>query len=554
MKKITTNLLLISISACFIFSSCNKSNMMTVDYQVVPLPQEISMHEGNGFTLNRRTKIQYPQGDEVQKRNADFLSLYIKQITGLNLQTTDETTLENVIILKNDYSSDKEEAYKITVDSRSIVIDGSNQAGTFYGIQTLRKSLAGINSANKILLPACQIEDYPRFGYRGTHLDVARHMFTVEEIKTFIDILALHNINTFHWHLTDDQGWRIEIKSRPKLTEISSMRAQTVIGRNTGEFDGKPYGGFYTQDEAKDIIHYAQERFITIIPEIDLPGHMVAALAAYPELGCTGGPYKVEEQWGIFDDVLCAGNDDIFVFLEDVYTEIIDLFPSKYINVGGDECPKTQWKVCPKCQKRIKELGLKSDVKHTKEEYLQSYVIQRMEKFINSKGRRVIGWDEILEGGIAPDATILSWRGIEGGITAAKQSHDVVMVPTSYLYFDYYQSQDRNTEPLGIGGYVPVEKVYSFNPIPEELTKEQQKYIIGVQANLWTEYVKTAEHMQYMLLPRLAALSEVQWMKQENRNYQEFLPRVTKLTHLYDLFGYNYAKHIFEVKDSTSVH
>jgi hexosaminidase len=517
------------------------------DYDIVPLPQEIARKDAGAFVPNEQTKICYDPNCEGQKKNAQFLALYLNQLTGLNLEITEKKQSKNVILLKNDFRHSTAEAYRLTVDAKSIVIDGADVAGTFRGIQTVRKSLAGTKTGDRIAFPAVEITDYPRFAYRGTHLDVSRHLFSTDDVKTVIDMLALHNINYFHWHITDDQGWRIEIKSRPKLTTIGSMRRQTVIGKNTGEFDGIPYGGYYTQEEVKDIVRYAQDRYITIIPEVDLPGHAVATLAAYPELGCTGGPYEVEGQWGIFEDVLCAGNEDIFTFLEDVYSEIMALFPSEYINVGGDECPKTRWKTCPKCQAKIKELGLEKDDHHTAEEYLQSYVIQRMERFINSKGRRVIGWDEILEGGIAPDATVLSWRGIEGGIEAAQQHHDVIMAPTSYFYFDYYQSQDHRLEPFGIGGYVPVEKVYSFDPLPEELTADEHRYVIGVQANLWTEYVTTAAHLQYMYLPRLAALCEVQWLEQERRDYRHFLPRVMKLTKIYDLLGYRYAEHIFDV-------
>jgi hexosaminidase len=549
-KTIKKHAILLFLFATMLACTNNKTTIIA-DYNTVPLPQEIAQKGAGAFVLNKQTKICYGQNNEQQKKNAAFLALYLKQLTGLNLELTDKELSANAIILKNDYPHDLAESYHLAVNSENIVINGADEAGTFHGIQTLRKSLAGAKAGDEVHFPAVEITDYPRFRYRGTHLDVSRHLFSVDEVKTVIDILALHNINYFHWHITDDQGWRIEIKSRPKLTAISSMRHQTVIGKNTSEFDETPYGGFYTQEEVKDIIKYAQDQHITIIPEVDLPGHMVAALAAYPELGCTGGPYEVEGQWGIFEDVLCAGNEEIFTFLEDVYTEIIDLFPSEYINVGGDECPKTRWETCPKCQAKIKELGLKKDAHHTAEEYLQSYVIQRMEKFINSKGRRVIGWDEILEGGIAPDATILSWRGTEGGITAARQHHDVIMVPASHFYFDYYQSQDLSLEPFGIGGYVPVEKVYSFNPLPEELTADEHKYIIGVQANLWVEYIATAAHLQYMYLPRLAALSEIQWLEQDKRDYQRFLPRVMKLTKIYDLLGYKYAEHIFDVAAAT---
>ena len=380
-------------------------------------------------------------------------------------------------------------------------------------------------------------------------MDVSRHFFTTDSIKRFIDILALHNLNRFHWHLTDDQGWRIEIKKYPLLTTIAAQRDETVIGRNSGEYDGQHYGPFfYTQEECREIVEYAAERHITVIPEIDLPGHMQAALAAYPQYGCTGGPYEVWKMWGVSDNVLCAGNDSTLLFIEDVLSEIIEVFPSEYIHVGGDECPKTQWEQCPKCQERIRELGITGDEKHSAEMYLQSYVINHAESFLNGKGRQIIGWDEILEGGLAPNATVHSWRGIEGGIEAAKQGHDCIMSPTTFMYFDYYQTKYTAEEPLAIGGYVPVEKVYSFEPMHESLTAEEQKHIIGVQANLWSEYIPTFSHVEYMELPRMAALCEVQWCKPENKDYNDFKQRLFPLLNLYDLREYNYAKHILDIE------
>ena len=371
------------------------------------------------------------------------------------------------------------EGYNLTVNSNGVTITGS-EAGVFYGIQTLRKALP-VEACSKVVLPAVSINDYPRFSYRGTHLDVSRHFFNKEEIKRLIDMLALHNINRFHWHLTDDQGWRIEIKKYPKLTTIGAYRNETVIGRNSGEYDGVEYGPyFYTQDDCREIVKYAAERHITVIPEIDLPGHMQAAVAAYPEYGCTGGPYEVWKMWGVSTHVLCAGNDATLSFIEDVLSEVIEVFPSEYIHIGGDECPKDQWQICPKCQARIKKLGLKSDSKHSAEMYLQSFVISHAEKFLNSKGRQIIGWDEILEGGLAPNATVHSWRGVAGGIEAAKQGHNCIMSPNSHLYFDYYQTKYVDDEPLCIGGYVPVEKVYEYEPVDSSLTVEEQKYIIGV--------------------------------------------------------------------------
>lgn len=527
-------------------SACSKESI-EANYNIVPLPQEISETQDGSFILNSKTKIIYPKGDDTLKRVAGFLAEYIKEGTGFSLTITDQDLTDHAIILKAHYKSDVKEAYNLEVTNKLITVNGSDAAGTFHGIQTLRKSIPASTDKNPIVFKGVNIKDYPRFEYRGMMLDVSRHFFSVEDVKNYIDILALHNINRFHWHLTDDQGWRIEIKKYPELTEIGSKREQTVIGRNTGKFDGQPYGGFYTQEQIRDVVDYAQKQFITIIPEIDLPGHMLAALTAYPNLGCTGGPYKVSGEWGIFEDVLCAGNEDIYPFLENVFSEIIDLFPSEYIHVGGDECPKVRWAACPKCQAQIKRLGLKADKEHSAEDKLQSYVISRIENFINAKGRKIIGWDEIMEGGIAPNATIMSWRGTQGGITAAKANHDVIMTPTTYLYFDYYQTDDLTNEKFGIGGFVPVEKVYSFEPMPTELTVDEQKHIKGVQANMWTEYILNREHLQYMLLPRLGALSEIQWTMPEKKDYNKFLYRLADMTKLYKRFGYNFATHIFDI-------
>ncbi len=528
-----------------LMASC-KSDQKIADYQVVPLPQEIAVLHDKPFILGGNVKIIYPDGNEKMHKNAIFLAEYLKKATGKDFAVTTGTEGKDAIILKLDMRTDNPEAYNIKVGSDGIIISAPSAAGVFYGIQTLRKSIPVAVDA-KISLPAAEISDYPRFEYRGVHFDVARHFFTVDEVKSFIDMMTLHNMNRMHWHITEDQGWRLEIKKYPLLTEIGSKRAETVIGRNTGKYDGIPHGGFYTQEQAKEIVAYAAQRYITVIPEIDLPGHMQAALAAYPHLGCTGGPYEVWKQWGISDNVLCAGNDSTLTFIEDVLTEVMDIFPSTYIHIGGDECPKTQWEKCPKCQARIKSLGLKSDDKHSKEERLQSFIINHAEKFLNKHGRQIIGWDEILEGGLAPNATVMSWRGEAGGIEAAKQKHNVLMTPNTYLYFDYYQTKEIDNEPLGIGGYLPVEKVYGYEPMPPSLTPEEQKYIVGVQANHWSEYIPTLSHMQYMALPRWAALSEIQWTMPEKKNYQNFLKRLPRLIKLYDAEGYNYAKHIFDV-------
>ena len=544
MKK---NIFTIAMLSCMLLSCANKA---TADYRVVPLPQEITMTGGKGFTLSERTAIAFQGGNKQMERNAKFLAEYIEEKTGIQVGITAGAITPGGktkgINLSIDNISDNKEAYQLTVDAEGVNIVGASPAGVFYGIQTLRKAIPIADG--QVVLPAVKIYDYPRFGYRGAHLDVSRHYFSVDSIKRFIDILALHNINRFHWHLTDDQGWRIEIKKYPKLSTVAAERDETVIGRNSDKYDGKHYGPFiYTQKECRDIVAYAAERNVTVIPEIDLPGHMQAALAAYPEYGCTGGPYEVWKMWGVSENVLCAGNDATLAFIDDILAEVIEVFPSKYIHIGGDECPKTQWEKCPKCQARIKKLGFKDDEHHSAEMYLQSFVISHAEKFLNSKGRQIIGWDEILEGGLAPNATVMSWRGEKGGIEAAHQKHKVIMTPHTYLYFDYYQSYDRKSEPLAIGGKLPLERVYSYNPLPKELSAEEQKYIIGVQANLWTEYISTFKYAEYMLLPRLAALSEVQWSSADKRNYECFLSRLPRMVQLYDLKQYNYATHAFNI-------
>lgn len=532
--------------AGLLMTACSNQPTTVANYEVVPMPLEINTTQQASFLLKSGVTVYYPAGNEKMQRNAEFLASYVKAQTGIELQVQAGEGGKGGIVLQLGLANDNPEAYQLKVDASQVVISSPSEAGVFYGIQTLRKAVDVAEGSN-VELPAVEIKDQPRFGYRGMMLDVGRHFFSMDEIKTYIDMMALHNINRFHWHLSEDQGWRIKIKKYPKLTEIGSMRKETVIGHNSGKYDGKPYGGFYTQEQAKEIVAYAAERYITVIPEIDLPGHMQAALAAYPELGCTGGPYEVWTQWGVSDNVLCAGNDQTIQFIKDVLAEIVEIFPSEYIHVGGDECPKVKWSTCPKCQARIKALGLKSDNKHTKEERLQSYVIHEAEEFLNSKGRKMIGWDETLEGGLAPNATVMSWRGEAGGIEAAKQHHDVVMTPNTYLYFDYYQSKDTETEPMAIGGYLPIERVYSYEPMPKSLSPEEQKYIVGVQANLWTEYIPDFKQVQYMVLPRMAALSESQWCAPEKKNYEAFLQRVSRLVNIYAKNGWNYATHIFDV-------
>lgn len=542
-RKVIRTLLIMALSCISLFSNAQ----VKVDYNVVPLPQTIEEEVGRGFVVDAKSRIVNREpGNVMMQRNAEFLAGYIEENAGIELTVKSGKKSKGSILLKLGLQHENSEAYKIEVSNNSLVVTGASEAGVFYGIQTLRKAIP-VKPVSEIEFPAVTIKDEPRFSYRGMMLDVGRHMFPVDEVKTFIDMLALHNINNFHWHLTEDQGWRIEIKAYPKLTEVGSQRKETVIGRNSGRYDGKPYGGFYTQKEIREIVDYAAKRYINVIPEIDMPGHMMGALASYPEMGCTGGPYEVRTKWGIADEVLCVGNDQTLEFVKNVLNEVMDLFPSEFIHIGGDECPKTRWEECPKCQARIKDLGLKDDEAHTAEEKLQSYFISYAEKIINERGRRMIGWDEILEGGLAPNASVMSWRGMSGGIQAAEMGHDVVMTPNSHVYFDHYQSTDIARDPLAIGGYSPVERVYALEPVPEELTEEESKHILGAQANLWTEYIPVFEHAQFMVLPRMAALCEVQWMQPEQKNYEDFLSRLIPLIEIYKANNYNYAKHIFDI-------
>lgn len=487
---------------------------------IIPAPQSVTLKSGF-FNLTEKTVLQYET--EADRQSADLFKSIVKEKEGFELVVLAKNvtqTSESIISFNAANPADfAPEAYVLEVNENSVQLSGTSK-GVFYATQSLiQLYLAGLEIHQ---IQQCKIIDEPRYAYRGLHLDVSRHYFPLDFIKKYIDLMAMYKLNNFHWHLTDDQGWRIEIKKYPKLTQVGAYRDQTVIGnyhdRIPQWFDGNKYGAFYTQEEIKEIVAYAGKKYINVIPEIEMPGHASAALAAYPELGCgtNPGPYKVEEKWGVFPDIFCAGKDHTFDFLEDVLTEVIALFPSQNIHIGGDEAPKKIWKTCPYCQKRIKKEKLKS------EEELQSYFIHRIEKFVNKKGRSIIGWDEILEGGLAPNATVMSWRGVKGGISAAKQNHYVIMSPsTEGLYLDHTQGVS-SLEPVTIGGDGHISKIYSYDPTPAELPVAQQKYILGVQANLWTEYVKTPTHAEYMLLPRLFALSEIAWTKPEKKYYISF--------------------------------
>jgi N-acetyl-beta-hexosaminidase/alpha-L-fucosidase len=519
---------------------------------IIPKPVSIQAQSGS-FTLDKNVVL---VADSSDFPSANFFNDYLQEIYGFRLRIVreDQTPASAFIRLYNHPDRDPgivpgpEGRYTLKSGASSVVIRGDTHVGVFYGIQSLIQLLplkpyvmlatgpavrAGGQAAYKI--PAVSIEDYPRFGYRGLMLDVCRHFYPVEFVKRYIDFIALHKMNYFHWHLTDDQGWRVEIKKYPRLTEVGAWRSGTIIGHYPGTGnDSTPHGGFYTQEQIKEVVKYAADRYITVLPEIELPGHASAALASYPWLGCTGGPYHVQQTWGVFNDVYCAGNDSVFLFLEEVLDEVMPLFPGKYIHIGGDECPKDSWKTCPKCQRRIKENGLKD------ENGLQSYFVQRIEKYINSKGKQIIGWDEILEGGLAPNASVMSWRGEQGGIDAARQNHDVVMTPGEYVYFDH--SQLQNDDSLTIGGYLPVNKVYQYEPVPKGLTAEEARHIKGAQANLWTEYITNPGKIGYMIFPRLSALSEVLWSPKEQRNWPDFERRLQTQYIRYQLWHVNYYR------------
>lgn len=487
---------------------------------IIPKPAKIEMRSGY-FQLGPKTKIVIETAFDEGMAVGEELAAKLRRVTGLPVEVlkTAGKTLKNAIILRTSDSLARlgNEGYLLSVSKGSVIIESLAPAGLFYGVQSFYQLLPpqieapGVAGRIPWSVPCVRIEDMPRFPWRGMHLDVGRHFFTKDEVKKYIDDLAMYKMNTFHWHLTEDQGWRIEIKKYPKLTETGAWRRETM-------FDGTPYGGFYTQEDVREVVDYARKHFITVIPEIEMPGHCQAALSSYPELSCFGGPLKVGMEWGIIYDVYCAGNEKTFEFLEDVLSEVIDLFPGQFVHVGGDEVPKLRWQNCVKCQARIKAEGLANETE------LQSYFIKRIEKFLSSKGKRLVGWDEILEGGIAPNATVMSWRGIIGGIEAARSGHDVIMTPTTHCYFDYYQGQFD--EPRAIGGYLPIEKVYSYEPVPAELTAAEAKHILGAQANVWTEYMNDFAQVEYMLLPRMLALSEVVWSKKELRNFQDFSSRI----------------------------
>lgn len=539
---------LITMLYIFLLPSCATEQAadqgVNVPIAIIPTPNQVTKGEGI-FQLQTGLQISVPAGDASWMKPAEYLVERVRTATGYQIKVIQEEGA--AITFERDENISEEEAYQLLVQKEGIRIKASDPKGAFYGVQTLLQLLpSAIYSIDQQLklplsVPSVEVEDSPRFTYRGMHLDVGRHFYDVEAIKRFIDLMAMHKYNTFHWHLTEDQGWRIEIKKYPKLTEIGGFRKETLVGHYSDHphrFDGRPYGGFYTQEEVKEIIAYAQDRFISIIPEIELPGHAQAAIAAYPALGCKEESLEVMTLWGVSENVYCP-TEYTFNFLEDVIEEVAQLFPSEYFHIGGDECPKKQWEESAFCQQLIREQGLKDEFE------LQSYFIRRVEKMLTARGKHLIGWDEILEGGLAPNATVMSWRGMEGGIEAAKEGHDVIMTPTSHCYLDYYQSQNAD-EPLAIGGYLPVEKVYAFEPVPADLPVDKQHHILGGQANIWTEYIPDEAKLDYMVFPRATAMAEVLWSLKRQRDFQDFAGRLIEHFPRLEAYGVNAAMRVFD--------
>ncbi len=516
--------------------------------KVVPAPDKINYNpKGGDFTLSASTVINYTEGNADMERNAAFLAQYVKDMTKLELgkQAVKGKAKTGISLVLNAKAKLAPEAYEIVVDKRGVTVTGTTAAGVFYGVQAIRKALPVLENAESVELPGAKVEASPRFAYRGMMLDCARHFFPAKFVKKYIDLIALHSMNRLHWHISDDQGWRFNVPGYPRLVEVGSKRAQTVAGHNSELGDGVPYSGYFTDDEIRDIVKYAADRYITIVPEVDMPGHMMAALAAYPELGCTGGPYKTGEFWGVYSDILCAGNEKVYTFIEKTLDHICDLFPGQYIHIGGDESPRVRWEKCSKCQATIAKEGLTDNDGISKEARLQGYFAKRVQKYLENKGRKIIGWDELLGCDVDTTATIMSWRGAEPGAKGAKLGHDVIMSPNNALYFDHYQAKEKGSEPPAIGGFSDVANVYNLEPVPEELAPSVKAHIKGVQANVWTEYIPTTNQVEYMVLPRMAALAEVQWLQPNEKDFEAFKKRVDSLRHIYELYGYKYAHHLW---------
>lgn len=522
--------------------ACSPKEVQSGDLNVIPLPQEVSeTASASPFVIRSSTTICYPAGNAKLERTAHFLASYIKEVTGTEVKIGTEAG-DNCIILGLDSAISPKDGYELNITADRVTLNGSTEAGVFYGVQTIHKALPITEGKALGSLPAGTVKDYPQYGYRGFMIDVGRHYFSVDYLKELIDVMALHNINYFHWHLTEDQGWRIEIKKYPKLTEIGSVRKETITAPGSGKFDGTPVSGFYTQEEAKEIVAYAAERFITVIPEIDMPGHMLAALASYPELGCTGGPYEVATKFGVFSQVLCGGNEKTLQFAKDVVNELMDIFPdAPYIHIGGDECPKAEWEKCPKCQAKIRELGLRDTKEHSKENQLQVYFMGEVEKEIAKRGKKMLAWDEILEGNPDPEnTTVAAWTGVAASIKSAQLGHQTIVCPISHLYFS-------NPGYNRLKGVSSVERVYSFEPASPKLTEEEKKNIIGVQGCIWTEWTKDSLKMEWQMMPRIAALSELQWSNPAKKDLNGFLKRLRHQLDLYALYGFHYKEDIEDV-------
>jgi hexosaminidase len=539
----------IFIVSAFLFAvSLNAQQSQIKQPYIAIIPKPLSLIPGQGeFLLSSNTQIFVEPGNPASKKIAEMLAAQIESQTGIKLLVK-ETLLNratNAILITSVNAPDSlmSEGYQLSVNRSLIKINAETPNGQFYGMQSLLQLLPvgkTINGKKTIPLPAVAIYDHPRFSWRGVMLDVGRYYYSIDFLKKFLDYMSIHKLNTFHWHLTEDHGWRIEIKQYPRLTQVGAWRSGTQFDRT--QANNIPHGGYYTQEQVKELVAYAADRYITIVPEIEMPGHSLAALVSYPELSCTGGPFQMPVKWNIQKDVYCAGNEKTFEFLENVLTEITTLFPSPIIHIGGDECPKDRWKNCPKCQARIKALGLKDEFE------LQSYFIHRIEKFLLTKNRNIIGWDEILEGGLAPNASVMSWRGTKGGIEAAKQKHNVVMTPSEYYYLDYYQGEPY-LEPIAIGngGMITLKKVYDYEPVSNELTPNEAKYITGVQGNVWSEFIHSPEKVEYMLYPRAAALAETGWSSKSSKDWNDFIKRMEIQYLRYDKAGIRYSKSAFNV-------
>jgi hexosaminidase len=539
MKKLLP-LMLMLLNVCSLRAQ-NASNHQPLS--IIPYPVSVST-SGSKFVISKSTVIRIDANNPELRQIAQAMAGTLKGLINgpITIGINNGSKAPNSIVLTLNHTADTlgDEGYKLSVNSGGIVISADKPQGIFYGLQTFKQLLPVKASNSTVAIPAADIIDKPRFKWRGLMLDVGRYFYSVDFIKKYLDYMAMYKLNTFHWHLTEDHGWRIEIKKYPKLTQVGAWRGGTQFDRAANQVDNNPHGGYYTQDQVREIVAYAKDRYITVVPEIEMPGHSLAALVAYPELSCTGGPFKMPVLWGIQKDVYCPGNEQTFTFLQDVLTEVAALFPGPIIHIGGDECPKDRWKLCPKCQARIKAEGLKD------EHELQSYFIKRIENFLLTKNKRIIGWDEILEGGLAPNAAVMSWRGIAGGIAAAKQHHDVTMTPANFMYFDYYQGEPYN-EPVAIGGLLTLEKVYAYEPVPAELTADEAVYIKGVQANVWSEFIHSAEKVEYMLLPRAAAMAEVAWTPARLKNWEGFKERMEDQYQRYDAMGIHYSKSAYNV-------